>query len=98
MKRFANVGSDNYVSGTKILSISSPNSSPIKKIVRDAKERGMCIDFTSGKKTESVIFTITGVIILSSFSPKTLVKRFNGLNETVEDFLENIEAKDNNDN
>ena len=74
MKRFANVGSDNYISGTKILSISSPNSQSVKKIVRSAKERGTCIDFTSGKKTESVIFTITGVIILSSFSPKTLVK------------------------
>lgn len=92
MKRFANVGSDNYISGTKILSISSPNSQAIKKIVRSAKERGMCIDFTSGKKTESVIFTIAGVIILSSFSPKTLVKRFNDLDESVEEILEEIES------
>ena len=91
MKRFFNVGFDNFVSGTKVLTISSPDSSPIKKMVRDAKERGMCIDFTSGKKTESVIFTITGYVILSVFQPKTLAKRFNDLDETVEDYLENID-------
>ena len=91
MKRFANVGFDNFVSGTKVLIISYPDSSQIKKMVKDAKERGMCIDFTSGKKTESVIFTITGYVILSVFQPKTLAKRFNDLDETVEDYLENID-------
>ena len=79
MRKLANVGLDNYISGSKVLSISAPPSAPIKKLVKEAKERNMCLDFTCGKKTESVIFLISGHIGLSIFQPKTLAKRFDGL-------------------
>lgn len=61
-----NIGYSCYVSSDKIVSIASPDSSPIKRIVQEAKDKGTLIDCTYGKKTKSVIITVSDHVILSS--------------------------------
>lgn len=69
------IGFRNYVNLEKIVSIISPNSSPIKAMINRARENGKLIDATMGKKTNSVIVTNSDHIVLSANLPDTIVHR-----------------------
>lgn len=70
-----NVGRNNFVLPSRILSITTWDSSSIKKIVQLGKEKNLIINATCGKKTRSVIFMDTGNIVLSSVQAETLASR-----------------------
>jgi len=70
-----NIGFGNIVSAERIISIVSPESAPIKRIVQDAKETRMVIDATYGRRTRSVIIMDTGHVILSAVQPETIASR-----------------------
>ncbi len=84
MNRLVNVGFGNVVNSNKIISIISPEAAPIKRMVQTAKDNGMAIDATCGRKTKAVIVTDSGHLILSSLLPDTIAGRVNqkGLIET----------------
>ena len=75
--KFINIGYGNMISAEKIISIVSPESAPIKRMVQDARENGMAIDATHGRKTRAVIVMDSGHIILSSLITETLASRLN---------------------
>ena len=58
-----------------IIAIVSPESAPVKRMVQTAKDAGVVIDVTHGRKTRSVIFTDSDYIILSAIQPETLTGR-----------------------
>lgn len=72
-----NIGFGNIVSLDKILAIVSPDAAPVKRIISEAKDKGMLIDASCGKKTQSVIIAVTNHVILSSVSLKQLTNRLN---------------------
>ena len=75
-----NIGFGNIVSEERIISIVSPESAPIKRIVQEAKDSKMAIDATYGRRTRSVIIMDSGHIILSAVQPETIAGRVdNGL-------------------
>lgn len=61
-----NIGYSCYVSKDKVVALASPDSSPIKRLVQEAKDKGALIDCTYGKKTKTVIVTVSDHVILSS--------------------------------
>lgn len=63
--KLVNIGSGNMVSAERIVSVVTPESAPIKRIIGDAKERGTLIDATHGRRTKTVIIVDSGHIILS---------------------------------
>ncbi len=63
--KLVNIGSGNMVSAERIVSVVTPESAPIKRIIGDAKERGTLIDATHGRKTKTVIIVDSGHIILT---------------------------------
>ena len=63
--KLVNIGSGNMVSAERIVSVVTPESAPIKRIIGDAKERGTLIDATHGRKTKTVIIADSGHIILT---------------------------------
>lgn len=63
------------VVSSRVISIVSPESAPIKRIIQDSRERGVLIDATYGRKTRSVIITDTNHIILSALQKETLSSR-----------------------
>lgn len=63
------------VSSHRMLSIVSPDSAPIKRLVQEAKERSMVIDASFGRRTRSVIIMDTDHVILSAIPPETIAKR-----------------------
>lgn len=75
--KLINVGSENSINCKRIVAITSPNSSPIKRTVSNAKDTNMIIDMTGGKKTGSVIIMESGHVILSHNKPETIKKRVN---------------------
>ena len=70
-----NIGFGNIVSAERIISIVSPESAPIKRIVQEAKASKMAIDATYGRRTRSVIIMDSGHIILSAVQPETIAGR-----------------------
>ncbi len=70
-----NIGFGNIVSASRIITIVSPESAPIKRIVQEAKDAKMAIDATYGRRTRSVIIMDSGHIILSAVQPETVAGR-----------------------
>lgn len=73
--KLINIGFGNMVSDLRLVSIVSPDSAPIKRLIRDAAERGMLIDATYGRRTHSVIITDSDHVILSALLPETIGNR-----------------------
>ncbi|MDY2556989.1 MAG: DUF370 domain-containing protein, partial [Candidatus Faecousia sp.] len=63
------------------LSILAPDSAPIKRVIQEAKDRGMLIDASYGRKTKSVLLMDTDHVILSAVSPETITARAMGREE-----------------
>ena len=62
----------------KIVSVVSPDSAPIKRMVQAAKDAGTAVDATQGRKTKGVIVTDSGVLVLSALLPETIASRCEG--------------------
>ena len=80
--QFLNIGYGNMVSAQRIIAMLSPESAPIKRIVQEAKEKGVLIDATYGRKTRSVIMMDTGQIVLSPNVPVTIGGRLDTVKQT----------------
>jgi len=76
--KLINVGFGNIVSANRIIAIVSPESAPIKRIIQEARDRGMLIDATYGRRTRAVIVTDSDHIILSAVQPETVAHRLSG--------------------
>ena len=84
--KLVNVGFGNMVSAERIITVVSPDSAPIKRMVQEAKERGMLIDASYGRKTRAVIIMDSDHIILSAILPVSISSRVNG--KEMSEFLE----------
>lgn len=73
--RLINIGFGNMVSAERLLSVVSPESAPIKRLVQEAKERSMLIDASFGRKTRAVLLMDTDHVILSAITPEAIAKR-----------------------
>ena len=74
--KLINIGFGSMLSQRRILAILSPDSAPIKRVVHEAKERGMLIDASYGRKTQSVILMDTDHVILSALEAQVLTGRW----------------------
>ena len=73
--KLINIGFGNMVSTDRLVAIVSPESAPIKRIIQDAKERGILIDATHGRRTRAVIITDSDHIILTYLQSETVANR-----------------------
>ncbi|MGQ9532404.1 MAG: extracellular matrix/biofilm regulator RemA [Desulfotomaculales bacterium] len=76
--KLINIGFGNTVSANRIVAIVSPESAPIKRIITEARDRGMLIDATYGRRTRAVIITDSDHVILSAVQPETVAHRLTG--------------------
>ncbi len=70
-----NIGYGNMISAERIIAIVSPDAAPVKRLVQGAKDRGMLIDASCGRKTKAVIVTDSDHVVLSALQPETLSHR-----------------------
>ena len=83
--KLINIGFGSMVSDARVLTIVAPDSAPIKRVVQEAKERGMLIDASYGRKTKAVILMDTDHVILSALTPEVLSSRWVGKESQEED-------------
>ena len=74
--KLINIGFGSMVAAGRVLSIMAPDSAPIKRIVQEAKDRGMLIDASYGRATKTVILMDTDHVILSALTPDVLASRW----------------------
>ncbi len=75
MNHLIHIGFGNIVNTEKIIAIVSPDSAPVKRLVQSAKETGMAIDATQGRKTKSVLVMENSQVVLSALLPETIAGR-----------------------
>ncbi|GAB7388077.1 DUF370 domain-containing protein [Bacillaceae bacterium] len=73
--KLINIGFGNIVSANRIISIVSPDSQPIKRVIQEARERNMLVDATYGRRTRAVIIMDSDHVILSAVQPETVAQR-----------------------
>ncbi|WHY03475.1 extracellular matrix/biofilm regulator RemA [Neobacillus sp. DY30] len=83
--KLINIGFGNIVSANRIISIVSPESAPIKRIIQDARDRGSLIDATYGRRTRAVIVMDSDHVILSAVQPETVAHRLSDRDEILDE-------------
>lgn len=96
-KHFINIGFGNMLQSDKIIGIISPEAAPIKRRVQEAKDSGMAIDATCGRRTRAVLFMESGHLVLSALLPETIASRAEGSKEPESiNMPENLAQKEKN--
>ncbi len=88
--KLINIGFGNIVSANRLVAIVSPESAPIKRTIQEARERGMLIDATYGRRTRAVIITDSDHIILSAVQPETVAHRLTSKEDSSKDGNESL--------
>ncbi len=73
--KFINIGFGNMVASDRVVTIVSPDSAPIKRLMQDAKDAGRVIDVSCGRRTRSVIITDSEHVIFSAIQAETIANR-----------------------
>ena len=74
--KLINIGFGSMVAANRLLAIVAPDSAPIKRVIQEARDRGMLIDASYGRKTKAVILMDTDHVILSAVQPEILQARW----------------------
>ena len=74
--KLINIGFGSMISASRVLAVVAPDSAPIKRVVQEARERGMLIDASYGRKTKSVILMDTDHVILYAITPEAVSTRW----------------------
>ena len=74
--KLINIGFGSMVSASRVLAVVAPDSAPIKRVVQDARDRGMLIDASYGRKTKAVVLMDTDHVILSAIAPDGIAARW----------------------
>ncbi len=83
--RLVNIGFGNMVSAGRVISVVSPDSAPIKRLIREAEDARRLVNATYGRRTRSVVVMDSGHVVLSAIMPEKLAVRLDGEYEPGED-------------
>jgi regulator of extracellular matrix RemA (YlzA/DUF370 family) len=75
VRELIHIGFGNIVAMNRVIALASPSSAPTKRSIQEARNRGMLIDMTNGRKTKAVIFTDSGHVVLAGLLPETIAGR-----------------------
>lgn len=76
--KLVNIGFGSMVAAMRILAVVDPDSAPIKRVIQEARDRGMLIDASYGRKTQSVLLMDTDHVILSALTTQVMGERWQG--------------------
>ncbi len=76
------IGFGALVSAGRLVALVAPDSAPVKRLVSEARDRGMLIDATFGRKTAAVLIMDSDHVVLSGLPLEKLAPRF-GVDPTV---------------
>lgn len=73
--KLVNIGFGNIISAGRIISITSPDSAPAKRIIQEAREKSRLVDASHGRRTRAVIVMDSMHVVLSALQPETVAGR-----------------------
>lgn len=73
------------ISAGRLISIVSPESAPIKRMIQEARDRGVLIDATYGRRTRAVLIMDNDHLVLSALQPETVANRITGQDTPVDE-------------
>ena len=79
--KLINIGFGSLVSAGRLLAVVAPDSAPIKRVIQEARDRGMLIDASYGRKTKAVLLMDTDHVILSALTPEQVYARWQDKND-----------------
>ena len=79
--KLINIGFGNMISAGRLIAIVSPDSAPIKRMVQEARDRGVLIDATYGRRTRAVLIMDNDHLVLSALQTETVANRLAGERE-----------------
>ena len=82
--KLINIGFGSLIAANRLLAVVSPDSAPVKRVVQEARDRGMLIDASYGRKTKSVLLMDTDHVILSALTTDVLAARWEDKQEVPE--------------
>ena len=79
--KLINIGFGSMVAAGRLLAIVAPDSAPLKRVVQEARDRGMLVDASFGRKAKAVLLMDTDHVILSALTPEIITARWQGTPE-----------------
>lgn len=76
--KLINIGFGNMISAARAVAVVSPDSAPIKRLIREAEDKGLLVNATYGRRTRSVVVMDSKHVILSAILPEKLAVRLDG--------------------
>ena len=76
--RLVDIGYGSLVNAQRLIAAVSPESAPIKRLVQEARERGILIDATYGRRTKTVLILDNDHLVLSALGPEAIASRLEG--------------------
>ena len=76
--KLVNIGFGNMIAVDRVLAVVSPDSAPIKRMAQEARDRGILIDATFGRKTRAVLILDNAHLVLSALTPEVVTGRIEG--------------------
>ena len=87
--KMINIGFGSLLAAERLLSVLAPDSAPIKRVIQEARDRGMLIDASYGRKTKSVLLMDTDHVILSALTPEQIYTRWQSKSDVIFEEEEN---------
>ncbi len=76
MAHLLHVGFGNMVVADRVIAIINPSSAPVKRLREEARDTGILVDATEGRKTRAILIMDSRHVILSAIQPETIAGRF----------------------
>ena len=86
--KLINIGFGSMIAAARVLAVVAPDSAPIKRVIQEARDRGMLIDASYGRKTKAVILMDTDHVILSAIPTETISARWMDKQDSTEEDVE----------
>lgn len=79
---FISVGFGSSVAINRVLAVVAPDSAPIRRLLRDSRDKGLLIDATFGRKTKAVLILDSGHVLTAALQPETIIGRVRNRSST----------------
>ena len=74
--KLVHIGFGNIAVAERIIAVIDPDSAPVRRLKEEAREAGLLVDATQGRKTRSILIMDSRHVILSAIQPETIAARF----------------------
>jgi regulator of extracellular matrix RemA (YlzA/DUF370 family) len=82
------VGFGNVIAVNRVIALLSINQQPIKRLIRETREKDRLIDATHGRKAKTAVLFETGHIMLAAVTADTIAHRLASTSITSEEKVE----------